>query len=72
MRPVQVEHPGRVEPVQGYAWGKVGWVTEQLWRSFPVVAEKRTVWVFCEFGNQSSIITMVPREGMVMIRRLPL
>lgn len=70
MSPVRAGQRGPVKPAPGWVWGKVAGVSEQLWRSFPVVTEQPTVWVLCRFGDHSSIITGIPCEVMVVIRRL--
>ena len=72
MSPVRTEHRAHPLPLDGYVWGKVAGISRQLWRSFPVVAESRVVWVLCEFGDQSSIITGVPHQAMILMRRSPL
>lgn len=69
MAPVQVKDGGPVTPSPMWVWGLVTGVSEALWRSFPVVTEGWTVWVACEFGDQSSIITGIPRDVMIVTRR---
>ncbi|WP_433368846.1 hypothetical protein [Streptosporangium sp. CA-115845] len=72
MSPVRVEHRTQALSSEGCVWGRVAEISRRLWRSFPVVAEIRMVWVLCEFGDQSSIITGVPHKGVIMMRRSPL
>ncbi|WP_030924355.1 hypothetical protein [Streptosporangium amethystogenes] len=72
MSPAQVEHRKPDLSPEGWVWGRVAEIGRRLWRSFPVVAESQVVWVLCEFGDQSSIITGVPHKGVIMMRRSPL
>ncbi|MER5628051.1 hypothetical protein ABT061_44255 [Streptosporangium sp. NPDC002544] len=72
MSPVRIERCTQGLLPEGCEWGRVVEISRRLWRSFPVVAEIRMVWVLCEFGDQSSIITGVPHKSMIMMRRSPL
>jgi len=71
MTPVRGGDHGRAGLEQGWVWGKVAEVGEQLGHGCSSLMERHRVWVLCEFGDQSSIITTVPHRDMVVVRRLP-
>ncbi|MET8049143.1 hypothetical protein ABZU75_16250 [Streptosporangium sp. NPDC005286] len=71
MAPVRGGDHRREGLAQGWVWGKVAEVGEQQWHGFPPLTEVRRVWVLCEFGDQSSIITTLPVGDMIVVRRLP-
>ncbi|MEV7012186.1 hypothetical protein [Streptosporangium sp. NPDC051022] len=69
MLPVLAEGDKPVAPSPGWTWGRVTKTGEAWRRTFPVVADRWTVWVLCEFGDQSSIITGIPHEVMIVTWR---
>ncbi|MEV8638032.1 hypothetical protein AB0395_40910 [Streptosporangium sp. NPDC051023] len=69
MLPVLAESDEPTAPPLGWTWGLVTEMGDALRRTFPVVADRWTVWVLCEFGDQSSIITGIPHEVMIVTRR---
>lgn len=71
MTPVRGGDHGREGLAQGWVWGKVAEVDEQLWHGSSPLTERHRVWVLCEFGDQSSIITTIPRGDTIVVRRLP-
>ncbi|GAA4197111.1 hypothetical protein GCM10022252_45590 [Streptosporangium oxazolinicum] len=70
MAPVRGGDHGREGLARGWVWGRVAEVGEQLWHGSPLMGTRK-VWVLCEFGDQSSIITTVPHGDMIVVRRLP-
>ncbi|MEU0521022.1 hypothetical protein [Streptosporangium sp. NPDC006007] len=65
---VRAEPGKRVALSTQWVWGQVTGVSEELWRSYPVIADRRMVWVLCGFGDQSSIVKGIP-YGVAIVPR---
>lgn len=69
MSPVRVGAGKPVPSSPGWVWGRVAGVSEALWHSYPMATDRRTMWVLCTFGDQSSIIRGIPCEVAIVTRR---